>query len=214
MKNERSPTLFFQLKVSLLLILSILVCSAATIGANGILHPDNASSLGLAPRHLVSGELIRVFTSVFLTHDFRHLAVAILMVFLAVGWCELTLGPKTALWTFCLSHVTSVLIFTVSIGVLHWMRVGQTISTLYALHDVGPSAGYYGCLMRTILSVQMQRRKAWALSLFAILSARAAVSLLQMPDSQIGLSSDFVHLIAVSVGVILHRTSTQKPMAA
>ena len=102
-----------------------------------------------------------------------------------------------------LSHLTSVLIFALGVGLLHWMQLGQTISTLYALHDVGPSAGYYGCLSRTILACKIPHKMALFWGLFVILSVRALVSFLQMPDSQISLSADIVHLIALMVGVIL-----------
>ena len=173
------------------------------IESNGILHPDNVSNLGLAPRHLVSGELLRVISSVFLTHDLRHLVVAIVMIFLAVGWCEGTLGSKIAFWTFCFSHLTSVLIFALGVGLLHWMQLGQTISTLYSLHDVGPSAGYYGCLSRTILACKIPYKLTLFGGLLSVLSVRALTSFLLMPDSQISLSADIVHLIAVIVGIIL-----------
>ena len=203
MKRNRIPTSVRKHKFTLLLITTVLLCSAATLGSNGSLYADSASSLGLAPRHLVSGELLRVMTSLFLTHDLRHLEVVFVMIFLAVGWCENTLGSKIAFWTFSLSHLTSVFIFAVGVGLLHWMQLGQSISTLYSLHDVGPSAGYYGCLSRTILACEIPHKKTLLGGLFGVLSVRALVSFLQMPDSQISLSADIVHLIAVIVGVIL-----------
>jgi hypothetical protein len=97
-----------------------------------------------------------------------------------------------------------VLIFAVGIGFLHWMQLGQTISTLYSLHDVGPSAGYYGCLSRAIVASKVPIRRMWTIGLFAVLTVRTLVSFFQMPDSQIRLSADVVHLIAACVGVILH----------
>ncbi len=210
MNSDRIRTLIRQFTFTLLLILSVLLCSAALIRSDGSLNPDNLSNLGLAPRHLVSGELLRVITSVFLTHDLEHLTVAIVMASLAVGWCEFTLGTKVVIWTFSLSHLASVLIFAVGIGFLHWMQLGQTISTLYSLHDVGPSAGYYGCLSRTILAGKIRDRKIWTIGLFAILSVRFLLSFFQMPGSQIRLSADIVHLIAASFGVILQVLLHQK----
>ncbi len=204
MNRHRIRTLIRQFAFTLLLILSISLCSAATSRSDGSLYPDNVSNLGLAPRHLVSGELVRVITSVFLTHDWSHLTAAVVMASLAVGGCEFTLGTKVAVCTFSLSHLTSVLIFAVGIGFLHWMQLGQTISTLYSLHDVGPSAGYYGCLSRTIVASKIPSRRMWTISLFAVLTVRTLVSFFQMPDSQIRLSADVVHLIAASVGVVLH----------
>lgn len=196
----------------MLLIIAVVLCFAATIGSNNILHPDNVSNLGLAPRHLVSGELLRVITSVVLTHDLRHLTAAVVMIFLAVGWCERTLGSKIVLCTFGLSHLTSVLIFAVGVGMLHWMQLGQTISTLYSLHDVGPSAGYYGCLSRTILASNLRNQKTWIICLFALLGVRTLVSLVQMPSSQITLSADLVHVVSASVGVVLQLLSHQEKM--
>ena len=90
-----------------------------------------------------------------------------------------------------------------NLGMLHWMQLGQTISSLYVLHYVGPSAGYYGCLSRTILACKIHHNMAMFWGLIGVLSMRAMVSFLQMPDSQISLSADIVHLIAVIVGVFL-----------
>ena len=209
MKSDGILTLVCKLKLTMFLIVTVVLCSAATIGSNGSLHPDNVSSLGLAPRHLASGELLRVMTSVVLTHDARHLIAAVVMIFLAVGWCERTLGSKIVMWTFCLSHLTSVLVFAVGVGMLHWMQLGQTFSTLYSLHDVGPSAGYYGCLSRTILASNLQNQRIWTIGLFALLGVRTFVSFLQMPSSQITFSADLVHLIAASVGIVLQSLSHQ-----
>jgi hypothetical protein len=139
-----------------------------------------------------------------LTHDLGHLTAAVAMASIAVGWCEVMLGTKIAVYTFSLSHLISVLVFAVGIGSLHWMQLGQTISTLYSLHDVGPSAGYYGCLSRTIVASKITNWRIWTIGLFAVLSVRTLFSFFQMPDTQIRLSADLVHLIAAGVGVILH----------
>ena len=52
------------------------------------------------------------------------------------------------------------------------------------------------CLSRTILACEIPYKKTLLGGLFGVLSVRALVSFLQMPDSQISLSADIVHLIA------------------
>ncbi len=126
---------------------------------------------------------------------------AVAMILLVVGISEKLLGTWPTVRTFLLSHFAALGAFAIGVAILHWLHFGENVRTLYTLHDVGPSAGYYGCLGGLVIARHFRFRTFTILAIFAFLFLRVAVSLVQMPDSQISLSADIVHLLATSIGM-------------
>lgn len=181
------------------------VCIAAGLaqGLPGSLPADWSSNYGFAPRHIVSGDLLRLITSVFLTHDGLHFGFAIAMILLIVVWSERTLGSLNTFCLFSLSHLTSMFAFAIGVGALQWTYLSQTVSTLYDFHDVGPSAGYYGCLGALLVTSKLTYRQSITVGVLAVLMLRIAISARSMPESHDVLSADIVHLFAMLAGMAI-----------
>jgi hypothetical protein len=106
-----------------------------------------------------------------------------------------------AIGSFLLSHVFTLLIQSGILLLLHewidqeWsLRWNQTI-------DIGPSAGYYGCLGVAILGWQHPRRGWIALTIWGVLLLRGILTLLIVHDLHI--QSDMAHAIAFPVGLTI-----------
>lgn len=160
--------------------------------------------MGFAPLHIftgVTGDTLRLLTSIFLTHDFQHLASATGMILIVVGWTERTRGSTNTVFISGLSHLIAMFIFAIGISVLHAMRLSSSSSLLYAFHDVGPSAAYYGCLGSIAISSAAPYRRPIIAGAVGILSVRILLSMVEMPDSKATLSADVVHFVAMGVGM-------------
>ena len=101
------------------------------------------------------------------------------------------------------SHLATLLVQSLLLAIpLHHFDVWW--GKLLAMeHDVGPSAGYYGCLG---LACQKQNpsRRLWLLSVIGgILLARVIWSALSPAGRQASLGPDIAHLIAFPLGVAL-----------
>ncbi len=188
---------------------TISLLTAVTIAASfalylpGSLPSDWSANYGFAPRHFASGDLLRLITSVFLTHDGLHFGFAVSMILWVVAWSERTIGSLNSFCIFALSHLTSMLAFAIGVGALQWTYLSQTVSALYDFHDVGPSAGYYGCLGALLVTSKLTYRPAIIAGILALLSLRIILSVRFMPDSHAVLSADIVHLIATLTGMVI-----------
>ncbi len=185
----------------LIVVATAAICAQAFPGS---LDSYWSMNFGFAPRHLVSGELLRLVTSVFLTHDALHLASALCMILLVVAQSERVFGSIKALILFGLSHLTSMLVFAIGVGIGQWALISPAIATLYDFHDVGPSAGYYGSLGGLLLTWKSKYRSWSILAVIAFLVVRATTSANSMPESHAVLSADIVHLIAVVAGMAIY----------
>lgn len=188
---------------------TICLLSAVSLAAGlahffpGSIPADWSESYGFAPRHFASGDLLRLITSVFLTHDGLHFAFAVTMISFVVAWAERNLGTSIAICIFALSHLTSMLVFAIGVGALQSTSVRQSVSALYDFHDVGPSAGYYGCLGAVLVAAHLTYKRVVAVGLIAFLMLRIFISAKFASQSHALLSADLVHLLAALVGMSL-----------
>ncbi len=114
---------------------------------------------GYSPRHLWEGQLHRIFTSLLFTAGGRRFYASLLMFALSVGWIEREYGTRGAMLTFFGVHVATQLILAVAVaGPLVGLGTDHGRFLLEA-RDVGPSAGYYGCL--GLASRRPLWRKTW-----------------------------------------------------
>lgn len=167
------------------------------------LHPTLLERFGFAPRHLPRGELLRLATCVFLTHGGRAFYQSLAMLAVCVGWCEKRVGTWKTLLAFWGVHLATLLVQSLLLAIpLH--RLDLWWGRLLAIeHDVGPSAGYYGCL-GLVCQKQSPPRRLWLLSIIGgILIARVAWSALGSAPRASSLSADVAHLIAFPLGVAL-----------
>ncbi|MDX1925241.1 MAG: hypothetical protein SFV81_01910 [Pirellulaceae bacterium] len=181
----------------------------------GSLPLDWSSNFGFAPKHIASGDLLRLITrlitSVFLTHDGLHFACAVTMISLVVGWSERTLGLWSTFFNFAFSHLTSMLAFAIGVSLLQFTFVSQTMASLYDFQDVGPSAGYYGCLGALLIASKVPYKQLIIAGVLIILAIRVLLSAKSMPESHALLSADLVHLIAILVGMAIRWVGWSMP---
>ena len=185
------------------LLAAVCIASGLSQCLPGRLPSAWSADYGFAPKHFVSGDLLRLITSIFLTHDGLHFGFAVTMILLVVAWSESAFGSLTTLCIFASSHLTSMLAFAIGVGALQWTYLSQTLSALYDFHDVGPSAGYYGCLGALLVASKWSYRQWITIGLLVVLILRIAISVKSMPESHAVMSADIVHLFATLVGMAI-----------
>jgi membrane associated rhomboid family serine protease len=185
------------------IVLIVAVVGLTTASHVETLHPTLLERFGFAPRHLPRGELVRLATCIFLTHGGRTFYVSLAMLAVCVGLAEKRVGTWKAMLAFWGIHLATLLVQTLLLAIplerldLLWFRL------LAIEHDVGPSAGYYGCL-GVACQKQPPNRRLWLVSVVGgILIARAVWSALGPRSGPSHLPSDLAHLIAFPLGVAL-----------
>lgn len=154
---------------------------------------------GFAARDLWLGRMERLFTSALVTSGGRVFWEAVVMIAFAVGLAEWLAGSLRTFLTFWGAHLTALLVEGWVIAwPLHEWGNAETRLLAYT-RDVGPSAGYFGCLG---LASALLRGK-WRWSAAIILGGLIVVLFLpagSVAEQRIKLFADLAHLIAFSVG--------------
>lgn len=123
-----------------------------------------------------------------------------LMLVIGVGTAEAIYGSWRAFATFFGIHLITLLTMGVAISIaakLEWSRA----ELLFSAIDVGPSAGYYGCLGLVIASRKPRLRQVAPIVIMAVLVTRLGWSAVHVPDHGRVLSADLAHAIAFPLGV-------------
>ena len=167
------------------------------------LRPSLLEQFGFAPRHALRGEMIRLATSVFITHGEKFFLLTLGMIAVAVGFAERRVGTAKAILSFFGIHLATLLVQSLLLGIV-WPRLDVWwVHLLATENDVGPSAGYYGCL-GVVCHKQPQQRRTWLLSVIGgLLLARVVWSGLSPYGDRADLSAAVAHLIAFPLGVSL-----------
>jgi hypothetical protein len=186
-------------------ILMLLILVAAAIWSRthrGPLAPSIRQDVGFAPLHLPRGDWIKLFSCVFLTMGGKKFYASALMFGISVGATEKLYGTKSASVLFWTIHLVTLLIASLLVAIpLHAMDFYR--GTLLAnAGDVGPSAGYYGCLGAACAGIPFRWRAPLIGGVIAILSARLIWSFVTIPDHGRAMSADLSHLIAFPLGLL------------
>ncbi len=188
----------FQLTIVLLVILLVVAIGTRTHFAP--LAPSLRRGLGFAPWHLLHGKWLGLFTSVFLTIGGATFYASMIMLALSVGAAESVYGSSTALALFWGCHLTTLLAASLLLAIpLHQMNYYPG-TVLVTASDVGPSAGYYGCLAAACVALKGKKRNFAVLAILALLGLRLVRSLVQLPEQGHLLSADLAHVIAFTLG--------------
>lgn len=188
---------------TLSILVAVIVIGALTGTHWADLHPDLLHGLGFAPRHLPDFEWHRLITSALLTHGGIAFYVALGMLALCVGWAERMYGLwRTALVFWGVHLVTLVIVSLVIAFPLHFLDFAHG-SFLVHTRDVGPSAGYYGCLGLACTTLPKRFRMAVIAAVTLVLIARLAWSWGVMLTPQPALTADVAHLLAFPLGIAL-----------
>ena len=155
--------------------------------------------LGHTPQHITSGVWDRVFSSLPITGEPSHLYASLVMTLLCVGWLESNRRWAIALAVFFGSHLITVIVE----GLLLVQLNRNSTHWLLTSYDVGPSAGYYGCLGACLFALRPPIRSRAIMSLLAYLGARLLFGILFNSHVAVDIRSDLAHLIAVMAGYLL-----------
>lgn len=174
------------------------------------LNPLWRRSLGFAPVSLVDLNWHQTLTSLVVTAGERHFLQSMAMLTIAVGFCEYVHGTSAAIKVFFTSHLFVIVGLSLLV-VLPAHYAGSDWGTALATQqDVGPSAGYYGCLGAGFASMKSGRRRLAMSVTLMILLVRLVNSVSQLPDLASIASADLSHLVALPLGFLLAGTKLLK----
>ena len=166
----------------------------------GELGEPDLRSHGFAAGHLWELEVWRLITSVFLTLGAGTFWVSWGMVWLCVGIAERRFGTWRCAAVFWGVHVSTLVLQSLVLALparqmeLWW---GQLLA---AEHDVGPSAGYYGCLGAVMGDLRGPARWWLSAGLLVVLAGRLARTLMLAAVEPVPVSADVAHVIAFGLG--------------
>lgn len=156
---------------------------------------------GWAPRDLLALDLGRTAFSALVTSGGAVFWMALALTALFVGAAEHYGGTAIAAATFWGVHLaTTALMLAVALP-LH--LAGISLATLvFVTRDVGPSAGYVGCLGLALVLCGKPWRW-WALGATgAALGAVLAMSLATLGTDPTDVSANFAHAVALPLGAL------------
>jgi len=167
--------------------------AGATLGAHAIRR------LGFAPADTPSVNVLRAVVSAFVTNGPVAFWLALAATALLVGLTEWRHGSLRATFIFWGAHLATLVLSWV---VFAPMRLaGQPIgSLLYITRDVGPSAGYVGCLGYLVGSLRGTWRWPAFATIVAVLLGMLAFNAVGISSEPAELSAAVSHLIAMLVG--------------
>ncbi len=188
------------------LMLAILIGVAIwTRTHTGAIAPSIRRSLGFSPLHLARGEWTRLLSCVFFTVGGVKFYASAVMLAIGVGAAERLYGTKQAFALFWGIHLGTLLIASLLVAIpLHAMDVYRG-SVLASARDVGPSAGYYGCLGSACAAIPTRWRVVVIASILTIFAIRLVWSLVTIPDNGRAMSADLAHMIAFPIGLFAVR---------
>lgn len=190
----------------------LMIIAGLRIGSHrGPASPELFERVGFSPWHLIRGPFLRVLRSAFYTAGGAAFYISLLMLIFCVSITERVFGNWQTAGLFWSSHLITLLVTSFCIAIpLHRMRIGRG-ALLATAHDVGPSAGYYGCLGAYCHSLDTLWRVPLIGLILASLGMRVVWSSIHAKDHGRNLSADVSHAVAFPLGVglaqfLLHST--------
>lgn len=152
---------------------------------------------------LWKGELHRVLTSLIFTPGGWQFYSSLAMFGLCVGWLEWQRGSLTAALVFFGVHIATLLLMFLGIAFENWLVQSHSGGLLWFTRDVGPSAGYYGCLGLALMMQPAALRRPIIIAMLIVLLLRLGYSTYCLHQAARSMSADIAHLIAFSLGLSL-----------
>jgi hypothetical protein len=166
--------------------------------------------LGFAPADTASLDLMRAVVSAFVTNGPAAFWTAVAATSVLAGLVEWRNGSLRAAVAFWGTHFITLALSWALIAPLH-LAGDASARLMFLARDVGPSAGYVGCLGYLLFGL---RRKARLIALgvcVAILSAALALSVRTVLSQPAEVSAALSHLIALPIGFTLGVITSGKP---
>jgi hypothetical protein len=168
----------------------------------GALSPEWIERLGFTPRDLTHLEWERFATATLLVDGRSAFVDGIAMITLAVGAAEWLTGTPRAVLTFWGGNLITLVVMSVLLLALAHVIDPSHKEDLFVHRDVGPSAGYYGCL--GLVVARLPRPWRWAAA--AAILTWLAIALLTPPGpntvADVKLQADLAHFLVFPVGYL------------
>ncbi|MCP4189139.1 MAG: hypothetical protein GY768_00775 [Planctomycetaceae bacterium] len=199
-------------RLLLTIALLVIMCLAGIISGSYSEALSNAwyEKWGSSPAELQQGHWLELFSSMAFTTGGSSFYFSVIMLAICVGTAELQFGFTRTLTTFFGVHVVTLVVIATGITIAARLQISLG-ETLYYVMDVGPSAGYYGCLGLVIGSRKPTVRRLALIVIMGVLTARLAWSAFYLPENGRMLSADVAHAIAFPLGLFSARLTARSP---
>ncbi len=145
-KGQAPSKLLWNFAFTWVMLAAFLTAAIGTKTHTGTLSTHWLERLGFAPHDLWFWRWERLFTSAFVTTGGGLFPSVLSIATFSIGLVEWLAGTKRAMATFWGVHLLTLLVESLLI-ILPLHRLGYGRGTALTLvRDVGPSAGYFGCL--------------------------------------------------------------------
>jgi len=185
------------LPFTLLLLCGLLIAGFLTQTHRGQLSERWMEKYGFAPNDLWTGRLERLFLSAFLTDRKSSFFQAMLLSFALVGATEAFGGTWRAVLTFWGIHFATLLLTSLILLPFYHLKIPFAVP-LSMTRDVGPSAGYFGCLGAVVFTSSWR----WPASSLGVIALTVFFFFPPQPgeDPHVKKHADSAHLIAFILG--------------
>lgn len=164
----------------------MLLANAAAGTFAGVLPDEMLAVWGIGQASVWSGDLARLLTGTFLSHDVDMLFRQVVFALLALGYTERVRGSwRAAAAFFTLDIGSTVILLTI-------VRAVPSLSDLAELNDVGMSMGGFGLVGLALT----EHRLRWVLCASVLLAIFAKIAVDAEPLTDAG------HVIALSLGFL------------
>jgi hypothetical protein len=163
--------------------------------------------LGVATSDLRTLELERIATSALATYGGAAFWRALLAVALFVGAAEWRFGTRRTAALFSASHVLTLLALAPLVGLALPAWHPGLAERLDSTRDVGPSAGYFGCLALLCSGLPARSKRLAGVAIEIALCAVFGYSLARAGANPTDMSAALSHVIAFPLGWVLAKAS-------
>ncbi len=177
-----------------------LLLAAAIISGSLInpLTPVWQERLGFAPRDLFTLHWIRILTSALVTSGGRTFWLAFGLMIALVLTAELLTGTRHTILAFWISHLGASVGGALLTGLAVQFSSSTLLNEIYTARDVGPSAGYFGCMGLIIAKLPSPWKYMVGLAIIAGLIGGMVVS--GQHGATLDVSAGLAHLVAFPLG--------------
>lgn len=198
-------------------ISAVIALAAFSIASDSYWNPLSdqwRQTLGFAPKNLLDFQWHRLFTSLVLTAGEWKFIASFVMLGFCVGSVEKAYGTWRVFLLFLASHLAVLLTFSAVVLVATFTFQSDWATRLATTRDIGPSAGYYGCLGAILTRWPFKISLPGFALIIIVLVLRLSMSASRMPDDASVFSADLAHLLALPLGVVLAAGGFVQPLEA
>ena len=153
-------------KFTLTFLLTMLLANAATGTLSGSLPLSALADWGISHQSILEGDLLRLVTGTFLSHDIAMFARQLAFAAIVIGYYEWRVGTwRAAAMFFAIDITGSLIVLFAVLPLAASLLLPQAGPSVFQDLDVGMSAGGFGLIGAT---VYLQPRKGALLGLLLI----------------------------------------------